>query len=161
LPPYKLHASKNIPLSVDLEVSVRGACMHTCMSRLFRGGQVQSAPQERQISKSVAYPYFSQASLCPAWPIAVPTRTLHSPRGLKNLEIAFVLMQLSLESAPGSSGAGAKENTAGGRCHSRGTCTESPGCICFGMGSKDCREQSSVRAAFLPPVSQTFLSLTA
>ena len=64
--------------------------------------------------------------------------------------VTSTLMHLAPESAHGSAGARAKENTAEGRCHSRGTCTESPGCICFGMGSKDCHEQSSVRAALLP-----------
>lgn len=39
----------------------------------------------------------------------------------------------------------------GEKCHSRGTCAESPGRVCFGAGSKDRREQSSVRAARLPP----------
>lgn len=75
--------------------------------------------------------------------------------------VMSVLMHLPLESAHSFAGAQAKENTARGRCHSRGTGTESPGCICFGTRSKVCREHSSVRAALLRRVSLTFLSFLA
>lgn len=45
--------------------------MHACVAWLFQGVQVQLAPQERQISKSAAYPHISQASLHLALPITM------------------------------------------------------------------------------------------
>lgn len=50
LPTYKLHGSENIPSLLDLKVRVQELCLHECVTQLFQGGQVQSAPQGRQIS---------------------------------------------------------------------------------------------------------------
>lgn len=131
------------------------------MAQLFQEGQVLSAPEERQIS-ICGIPILRQASPAPGFAhsyknynsIDIWTRNFCSPRAFKNIGISAS----TIGECPQLQGAWAKANTSGGRCHSRDTCTESPGCICFGTGSKDCHEQSSMRAALLPPVWQAFLS---